>query len=272
MSSTEPNWDGHKVIELFKRLSPVQCIEYLISGYMRENTTRKQYKIYPFDLQQLSIKYLEAQKFFIRFKIPPDIEHEIDLKNEHHAILKGGDKTFTVDLPIPVEDNSIKIMFNLKLNGRWLPNGYYTIALIPNTFKHFDSTIWGEIMCSRLKIPGVYGVFGNKFDIEYENVKIKTEFDANFVFNGQARFQLVEDNKLKDITNFVKKGDSNFKNDENLCIEYDGNLREFMISKVDNDNKQLICKMRVQQNDTKDFTHWYPAVCLMSSDDVAQII
>ena len=63
----EIEWDGHKVAELLKRLSLKQCLEFLTNGYIKTHATRLQHSMYPFVLQQMSIKYLGGQNFFIRF-------------------------------------------------------------------------------------------------------------------------------------------------------------------------------------------------------------
>ena len=58
----EIEWNGRLVTQLLNRLSLKQCIEYLM------NATKLQYSLYPYVLQQVSIKYLGGSNFFIRFK------------------------------------------------------------------------------------------------------------------------------------------------------------------------------------------------------------
>ena len=55
--SEETSRDKHNVIDLFKKLSSYQCLEYLTSD-IKQHATKQQYDVYPSELQQLSIKYL----------------------------------------------------------------------------------------------------------------------------------------------------------------------------------------------------------------------
>ena len=80
-------WNGHDVIKLLKRLSLKECLEYLMNRYMKENATLRQYSIYPFVLQQLSIKYL-GQSLFWRFKSSLTDKSKIELLNEQSGRLK----------------------------------------------------------------------------------------------------------------------------------------------------------------------------------------
>ena len=61
-------WNGCKVMELLKQSSLKQCIQDLMNGYIKQNSTKLQYSIYPFVLQQISIKYLGTEDLFIGHK------------------------------------------------------------------------------------------------------------------------------------------------------------------------------------------------------------
>ena len=74
MSDSEPDepvleyreleWDGHKMMELLERLSMIQCVEYLMNGYIQKHATKLQFTIYPFALRHQSHR-------FVVFKKPP---------------------------------------------------------------------------------------------------------------------------------------------------------------------------------------------------------
>ena len=272
-------WDGHMIIKLLNRLSLGQCTEYLMNGYVKTYTTKLQYAIYPFVLQQLSIKYLGGSNFFIRFKSALTDKTKIKLINEHFAIvtepkqpskrsiwmqrvihngvwiIEMVNTSLLIDLPIPINDKSFKIKWRIKINGRRFPNGHYFIGIATDKFNAFDKTIWSQ------STKNVYGVYG--YELNDGNNKA-----VALVWNGTTYHYEYDAQKIKEM--FLVIGDSNYGNEEIVECQYNGELNQLKISKVKSDCNEIICVFQMKQP-SDDSRCYYPVISLRDENDTVEI-
>ena len=73
--SSRDSYHINKLIELLSKIPFKTCMEYIINGYIKRNATVHQYRVYPSDLQQLSIKYL-GQNYLSLMRNVKDYETE----------------------------------------------------------------------------------------------------------------------------------------------------------------------------------------------------
>ena len=218
MSSTT-EWNGRFLGELLKKLTLEQCIEHLMDGFIKENIGKDRYSVYPSSLQQLGISYLGGKNFLIRFKMSTFCEPtQFKFPNEHHMIMipdRHFLATFLLDIAIPI-NTQIKIKWKLQLHGNWMPNGHYFIGIVSNKYEVFANSIWNQALSiSRYGFSTVYGLCGNS------NIK------NNAVWNGII-------GNAKAIRSYIECDKSylcsNFKNDDIICIEFDGKMNKLIFT------------------------------------------
>lgn len=257
-------WDGHLVTKLLKRLSFKQCLEYLMNGYIKTHSTKLQYSIYPFAVQQMSIRYL-GHSFFIRFKSSFTDKTKIKLLNEHTAMVIKPQSIYyrsdfvatslLIDLPIPVQDKKIKLKWNIKINALTIPNGHYFIGIVSDRFPAFDDSVWMQAHQKKI----VYGVFGNPL--------LKDGCLMNsIIWNGDNSFY---GHLLESHSHRFKIGNSNFQSDDIVTIEYDGKLKQLKIYKQH--SNELICEFYLKSASSR-IRYYYPAVSLKDAGDYVQIV
>ena len=260
----ETEWDGRVVTNLLTRLSFKQCIEYLMNGYIRTNSTTVQFDRYPSTIQEMSMQYL-GNNFFIRFKSSFTDTTKIKLINEHTAMVikdnisSDGDMINTsllIDLPIPANDDTFKIKWNVKFNVRSLPNGHYFIGIAGDKFNHFDNTMWYAMASYE---PGIFGICCNPiWDKELQQTG-----DADvFVWNSKHMHdhQTVRKN--------FETGTINLENDEIICCEYDGSKKELKMIKLQ--SNELLFAAKLISND--ELKYWYPVISLRDENDIIEIV
>ena len=266
-SKCNNEWDGHKVIELLKKLSLKQCNEYLMNRYIKENSTKLQYSIYPYVLQQLSLKYLGD--IFFRFK---SISHQRPIQltsDNHHAIVLDVNSSFynhqtlLIDLPIPISDNNLKLKWRLKINSPQLPNGHYFIGIVSDDLTNFDETIWEKYftatnftVATNHKFENIYGVFGGSTCWREEN---SSTFAVHSVEEKKGEFYEIKDTLINDEYD---------TNECSLTIVYDGKLKQLTIK--NDKRKTIIACLTVRA--TNNATYWYPAISLRDVGDTVQIV
>ena len=262
----EIEWNGHLAIELSKRLSFKQCIEYLMDGYIKKHATKLQHSIYPFAVQQMSIKYLNGEKFFVRFKSSFSNKKELELMHEHYAKVTNKltthsvyyiNTTLFIDLPIPVQDNKIKLEWRVKINGLSIPNGHYFIGIVSDRYKYFDTTVWMKANQKNI----IYGVFGNSLlDADDGTLTNTIIWNGDSAFFGQSP---------KSHSHRFKIGESNFKSDDIVTVQYDGALKQLKI--IRQKNNQLICEFYLKTPSNR-IKYYYPAISLKDLNDYVQIV
>ena len=243
----EIEWDGHEVAELLKRSSLKQCLEFLTNGYIKKHATQLQHSMYPFVLQQMSIKYLGGERFFIRFKSLFTDKERMELINEHFARIPESSplagpydpvyvgSTILIDFPISVNDDTINIKINLKINGKGLPNGVHFIGIVPDTFKRFDKSIYGIPSNKRQDISGDFGI---------------------------RCWGALENGKEAS----TKGGD--FNDGDIICMEYKGKSKQLKLTR--HTTKELLITLNVEPKGH--FNHWYPAISLRDRNDSIEIV
>ena len=138
-----------------------------------------------------------------------------------------------------------------KINGKWMPNGHYFIGIASDKFDIFDNSIWNITSPYKVnKLVNVYGLSGN--------LSVKT----NIIWNGIRDESILS---KKNIASHFEIGKSNFKNDEVICIEYDGLERKLSFRK--DQSKQFICsiKLKSKQDNDNDIKYWYPAISMANT-------
>ena len=265
MDYQEVEWNGHDVIKLLKRLSMKQCIEYLVVGFLKQNTRKNQYDMYPLDIQQLNAKYLGFISF-IRFKSGLINKESTKLMNEYHAkLITNKRSTLLIDLPIPVHDNEINIKWYLKIHAKGLSNGHYFIGIVYDKYKHFEETVWIKTSkgwhANTKQQTDIYGICGNPIDVDTE-VALGT-----IVCNGLKGQTLIQSAGYEQ---YIKIGEKNYQNDDIVECHYDGKLKQFTLSKATG-IKQLICSFELQ-TPSNSVKYWYPALSLRDKDDYIEII
>ena len=270
--SPKSKWNGALLKGLLKHLSLEQCIEYLMSGYLKQNATKLQCNIYPFYLEQISIQYLGGKKFFIRFKHCTNRHNSLEYINEYHAIISKQVRyewgTFLIDLPIPVQNVSHKISWNVKLNTKCLVESDW-IGIVPDTFTYFGWTVWGLAIYddySGCNGDHIYGVCSLKIQKTENGDKDWKNNSRGIIWNGKKCDH-------PELYSTVKKniivGKSNYESNQIVHCEYDGNLKEFKISKLQ--NKELICRFRIEES-SDNIKFFYPAISLWCKKDAVQIM
>ena len=223
-----------------------------MDGFIKENIGKDRYSVYPSALQQLGISYLGGKNFLIRFKMSTLCQpKQYKFPNEHHMIMIPDIHflaTFLLDIPIPV-NTPIKIEWKLQLHGNWMPNGHYFIGIVSNNYNVFAESIWnqtgpGHLMSRpRYGFSSVYGLCGNP------------SVEDNAVWNGIR----ANPNKIRSYIECDESNlNSNFKNDETICIEYDGKMNKLIFTR--DAKKQLICCIKLKEHD--DVQYWYPAISM----------
>ena len=241
------NWDSNLLIKLLKRLSLKECYEYLMNGYLKENTRNSSYNIYPFVLQQLSIKYFG--NIFMRFKKSLTSNTQITLINEHYAKMESSKEwttTLLIDFPIPCNDNSINLKWNLQIKGNNLPNGHYFIGIVEDKYKSFNSSVW-NLLCFEnygLKIYGVFGFKGRKLRLAWNGKRVSCESNKYGIC-----------------------GPSYFGNNDIISVEYHGKLKQLKLINVT--TKQLIYLIKLKSSTN---SYWYPAISLRDPGDSVRIL
>ena len=256
---------GDTRAKLLQRLSVKQCSEYLVTGYIKENTSKKQYDIYPLELHQLSIDYLGH----IFYGFTPSLidSKRIKLINEHHAEAIRGDPhqrgwiqtTLLIDLPIPVNDDEININWKVKITANGLSNGHYFIGIVPDKYDDFDNTVW--LHATYKETPDIYGVCGLA-NLSNSNGEINC---YNIIWNGKR------DPKFKElVTEHCKVGENNYKSEEIISCQYDGKSKQFALKKFK--DEALICNMEISSLSCESIKYFYPAISLRDEGDIVQII
>ena len=269
----EMEWDGHKAIKLLKRLSSSQCVEYLMSGYIKQNSTTQQYDIYPSELKELNIKFLGFKKnFFIRFKSALTDPERLKLLNEHHAIAIKK-TTFLIDLPIPVNDDEINIEWTLQIHAPGLQNGHYFIGIVHDKYIDYDTSVWlftaGRYSHKPLEEQvDIYGVMGNPIILE-DGLMEK----SSIAWNGLRSIGDILTGKNEGLhEKYCKVGKNCYFNDDVVVCEYNGKLKEFTLRKQKGEDKELICNMRLKEPENEAVKYWYPAISLRDKDDYVLIL
>ena len=219
----------------------------------QKNCPESQSKMYPNGLRQISIKYLGGPNFLIRFKPCTNNDDSMEYINKHHAIIREGARyswaTFLIDLPIPVHDAVSNISWNISLKLKKFPNEHVFIGIVPDTFTHFGWTVWAMGPSAS---NGNFGIHGRDFqdtDADYDIIK----------WNGKK----CEDKEK------VIIGKSNYKSEDIVHCEYNGRMKEFKMSKVE--DGELICCFRIKDA-SDDFQYFYPAISLLGHGDSIQIV
>ena len=263
----ETEWDGKEAIKLLRRLSFKQCLEHLLSGFIKKHGTKLQYSIHPFVLQQISIKYL-GQKFFIRFKSSLTSKTKVKLINEHLVEARSCN-SLLIDLPIPVKDDTFKIKWNIKFKVNALSNGHYFVGIVGDKFKHFNSSLWYGLDRGQESYSGIFGLYGN--ELWAKNFFSETIFQCYSTFIWNSAQGNIGNNREEFMKHFEKIGKENYQNNEIITCEYDGQLKELNITKLK--TKELICYIKLTTKPRiGQLIHWYPVIRVRSSGDQVEIM
>ena len=247
---------------LLKRFSLSKVMEYLVCGYIKQNATKMQYSLYPFGVQEMSMKYL-GNHFFIRFNAALTDTSKIELINEYHARIPLDApfwseaninyvvSTILIDCPIPTKDDSFKIKMNLKIStlGK-LRNGHHFIGIVPESFNYFGQTLlmadWESNTSHVYGRCGVNGIWGFWNGTLINNKKrLKPKY-------GECGPQSLEE-----------------MNNKIICMEYDGELKQLKLSNFE--TGKLIFSFKIDCSDANVKYH-YPAISLRDRNDSVQIV
>ena len=248
--------------DLLDRLSLKQCMEYLISRFIQENATQLQYNLYPFAVQQMSVRYL-GNHFLIRFNSSLTDKSRMELVDEHHAKIPMSApickivgtrfvaSTLLIDIPIPIHSNLFKMKINLKINTtQWLQNGHNFIGIVPDTFNAFNQSLLMSIW--NKNVDHVYGRFGigneSPWGIWNGLEFNRTNFETKYGDYGQQ--------SLTEMYNAI------------FCMEYDGESKELKLTNFE--TKTLIHNFKIECSETPKY--YYPAVSLRDKNDSVQIV
>ena len=265
----ESQWKGQNLSKLLQKFTLKQCIEYLISGYIKANTTTQQFELYSSDLQQVSIEYLG--NIFYRFNPNLMDKSKMKMKNEYCVMVESSDSnawvqgTALIDLPIPINDDLINIELNIKINAEGLSNGHYFVGIVHDKYDHFHDTVWMKTAkCFGENRTDIYGVCGNHiFD---EDGRMNTD---NIIWNGERGLDIKGDPHDK----YCKIGEKDrYKTDDVINIEYDGKSKQLILSINNNETKELLCNLQIVAPTRQDIKYFYPAISLRDHGDFVEIM
>merc|ERR1712129_74588 len=212
-----------------------------MGGYMRRQNKSSKIQI-PNVLIQLirdNISYI-----FIRFSNallnPQNMELINDVKVK--LIQSGGKFKYgasaLIDFPIDIRfKEQVSWKIRLHKEGGDLSNYHYFIGIVSNHCQNFADSAHAGLKHS-------YGILGGR------NGVLK---------NGHSGTDVAYNNE--------------FRNDEIICVEYDGEKKQLIFSKEKNEQQISMHSVDLPTR-VKDavITHWYPTISLRDVNDTAEII